>query len=105
MSKPPVALKGLQSLRSFVAFRQSEMIPCALEELASDIDKCKPSWETFCGSKEGGLRDSTADWEDFQEGPSFLCPDHSYGFPFSEIVDLGWTHVQKVWLDGNFLTG
>jgi len=42
---------------------------------------------------------------DFQEGPSFSCPETAYSFPFSEILELGWSGVQKVWLDGNFLTG
>lgn len=105
MTSPPTALRGLQSLRSFVAFRQSEMVPCALGDLAEDPARCKASWETTHASKEGGRRDSTGRWSDFQEGPSFSCPESSYAFPFKEFLDLGWTGIRKVWLDGNFLTG
>eukprot|EP00931_Biecheleriopsis_adriatica_P076264 TRINITY_DN49996_c0_g1_i1.p1 TRINITY_DN49996_c0_g1~~TRINITY_DN49996_c0_g1_i1.p1 ORF type:complete len:477 (+),score=116.50 TRINITY_DN49996_c0_g1_i1:29-1432(+) len=104
MSSVPTALKGLQSLRSFVAFRQSEMVPCKVKT-AKDPAACKASWETRHGFKEGGLRESSGEWGDFQEGPSFLCPESSFSFPFQEIVELGWSNVQKVWLDGNFLTG
>lgn len=43
--------------------------------------------------------------DDFQEGPSFMCSDAAFAFPFREIVDLGWSNIEKVWLDGNFLTG
>jgi len=48
---------------------------------------------------------SSGAWDDFQEGVSFLCEESSYSFPFKDFVDLGWTNVEKVWLDGNFLTG
>ncbi|CAE7234572.1 FLS2 [Symbiodinium microadriaticum] len=103
MSHPPTALRGLQSLRSFVAFRQWEMIPCALQRLSRG--GCKASWETRHLFKDGGRATSTGRWEDFQEGPSFLCPQHSFGFAFEEFVKLGWSNIEKVWLDGNFLTG
>eukprot|EP00929_Paragymnodinium_shiwhaense_P107961 TRINITY_DN742_c2_g1_i1.p1 TRINITY_DN742_c2_g1~~TRINITY_DN742_c2_g1_i1.p1 ORF type:complete len:497 (+),score=103.95 TRINITY_DN742_c2_g1_i1:132-1622(+) len=105
MTAPPTALQGMTNLKTFVAFRQSEMIPCALNDLAEYVRKCKPSWETRHGFKEGGLRASSGQWQDFQEGPSFSCPEHSYAFQFSDIVNLGWTGIRKVWLDGNFLTG
>ncbi|CAE8587819.1 unnamed protein product, partial [Polarella glacialis] len=104
MTQPPTALKGLQSMKSFVAFRQSEMTPCAMKENAKSPEQCKPSWETRFGFK-GAVRESTGAWGDFQEGPSFKCRDASYSFHFEEFLQLGWTNVRKVWLDGNFLTG
>lgn len=107
MHLPPTALRGLTSLTSFVAFRQWEMIPCALQHVNSS--NCKVSWETLHGTKghdvEEAMRDSTGEWSDFQEGPSFICPAASYRFAFEEFVKLGWSNIRKVWLDGNFLTG
>ena len=105
MHLPPTALRNLTSLTSFVAFRQWEMIPCALQHVNST--NCKASWETRHATKtdEDALRDSTGAWSDFQEGPSFICPAASYAFPFEEFVKLGWSNIRKVWLDGNFLTG
>eukprot|EP00933_Yihiella_yeosuensis_P066084 TRINITY_DN7016_c0_g1_i13.p1 TRINITY_DN7016_c0_g1~~TRINITY_DN7016_c0_g1_i13.p1 ORF type:complete len:496 (-),score=55.70 TRINITY_DN7016_c0_g1_i13:136-1623(-) len=103
MTKPPTALKGLLSLRSFVAFRQSEMIACAVGKLSKAPEHCRPSWETRKHRKP--KQESTGTWDDFQEGPSFLCPDMSYSFPLKDLVDLGWSNIEKVWLDGNFLSG
>ncbi|CAE7488557.1 ERL2, partial [Symbiodinium pilosum] len=105
MSKPPAALRGLQSLRSFVAFRQWEMVPCAVKRLPAAEAACKASWETRHLHKEGRRAESTGKWDDFQEGPSLICPEHAFGFGFEEFVNLGWTNIEKVWLDGNFLTG
>jgi len=79
------------------------MVPCALQRLSRG--GCKASWETRHLFKDGGRATSTGTWEDFQEGPSFLCPQHSFGFAFEEFVKLGWSNIEEVWLDGNFLTG
>merc|ERR1712113_653560 len=38
-------------------------------------------------------------------GPSFLCKRESFAFPFREFLSLDWSNIEKVWLDGNFLTG
>jgi len=105
MKSAPTVFKGFQKLKSFVAFRQSEMTPCGFKEIPKEPENCKPSWETKHGFKEGGMRDSYGNWGDFQEGPSFLCKESSYAFPFQEFAGLGWTNVEKVWLDGCFLTG
>ncbi|CAJ1337910.1 unnamed protein product [Effrenium voratum] len=105
MRLPPTALRGLHSLRSFVAFRQWEMIPCALRHVAN-ASACKASWETQHETKGHWSGDAAnSDWGDFQEGPSFLCPEFSFSFPFEEFLKLDWPNIQKVWLDGNFLTG
>jgi len=102
MTTPPTALEGATALRSFVAFRQHESIPAVA---ARHGGRCRPSWETL-GSLKGDLpRESSGDFDDFQEGPSYLCADSSYAFAFEEIVRLGWSGVRKVWLDGNFLRG
>jgi hypothetical protein len=105
MTRAPTAMRGFKALRSFVAFRQSEMIPCALHHLPANRSACKPSWETRAVSKAGNRRESTGHFGDFQTGPSYLCPESSYAFPFEDLVNLQWTNVKKVWLDGNFLTG
>ena len=65
LSSAPTALRGLQSLRSFVAFRQWEMVPCALQHLPNSTG-CKASWETRHLSKGGDRSESTGDWGDFQ---------------------------------------
>ncbi|CAK8990127.1 unnamed protein product [Durusdinium trenchii] len=105
MSLPPTALRDLSSLNSFVAFRQWEMVPCAL--LHVENSGCKASWETRHATKDGkkGMAESTGHWDNFQEGPSFLCPAASYSFAFEEFLQLGWRNLRKLWLDGNFLTG
>jgi len=61
---------------------------------------CKPSWETRHEFKEDGVPEG-----DYSEGPSFLCADSAYAFPFEEFLNLGWTNLRKLWLDGNFLSG
>eukprot|EP00927_Polykrikos_kofoidii_P014051 TRINITY_DN16123_c0_g1_i2.p1 TRINITY_DN16123_c0_g1~~TRINITY_DN16123_c0_g1_i2.p1 ORF type:complete len:501 (-),score=51.47 TRINITY_DN16123_c0_g1_i2:83-1366(-) len=105
MVSAPTALRGLKSLRSFVAFRQSEMTPCVMKDVIEATEGiCRASWETVHDLK-GGRRESTGKNNDFQEGPSYLCAESSYAFPFKDIVDLGWSNIRKVWLDGNFLTG
>lgn len=105
MTSPPVALKGSQSLKSFVAFRQSEMIPCVYKELRDSIGPCKPSWETLTKIKHRGRYVSNGRHEDFAQGPSYMCEREAYALPFDDFVSLGWTNIEKVWLDGNFMTG
>lgn len=105
MTSPPTALRNVRSLRSFVAFRQSEMIPCLAKELEDEIGPCKPSWETVMKLKVMGRDVSEGTYGDFKNGPSYLCEKQAYAFPFREFLSLGWAHIEKLWLDGNFLTG
>merc|ERR1712226_1820637 len=56
-------------------------------------------------SKPRNRRVSNTKVDDTHSGPSFLCPDYSYTFDFKEIVDLGWSNIEKVWLDGCFIKG
>mmetsp|Transcript_173197 Transcript_173197/g.549878 ORF Transcript_173197/g.549878 Transcript_173197/m.549878 type:complete len:179 (+) Transcript_173197:984-1520(+) len=81
------------------------MTPCVAKSIARSLEACKPSWETKCLLKDSRRQDSTGDPSDFQEGPSYMCPEVAYGFKFEEFLKLGWTNVEKVWLDGNFLKG
>ena len=57
ITEPPLALRGFTKLRSFTAFRQSEMIPCMVAQPVPE--ECKPTWETRAVSKEGNRRTST----------------------------------------------
>jgi len=93
MTSPPKALAGLRSLKSFVAFGQSEFSPCLLKKLSKNMSRCRVTWET----KNLFLSES--------ESPMFSCAEFSYAFPFAEFVRLGWSSLEKLWLDGNFLTG
>ena len=34
--------------------------------------------------QEGVRAESTGDWGDFQQGPSLICPQHSFGFAFED---------------------
>lgn len=93
MTSPPTAFAGFRSLKSFVAFGQSEFSPCVMKELSKDPDRCRVTWETKNLFETGS------------EGPRFSCPEFSYAFPFAEFVRLGWSSIEKLWLDGNFITG
>lgn len=46
MTAPPTALRGSLALRSFVAFRQSEMTPCVYRRVFHENPKCRLSWES-----------------------------------------------------------
>ena len=82
-------LRGLPNLKSLVAFRQHEVLAV---HRACDMPGCRPSYESLCGQHHT------------EEG-SFLCPQHSLAHTVSEIVDMDWNSMQKLWLDGLFLTG
>lgn len=54
------------------------MIPCGVKEKQG----CKPSYETRHGTKGTQSVTQSVAWEDFQDGPSFVCPERSYAFDF-----------------------
>ena len=82
-------LRGLPNLKSLVAFRQHEVLAV---HHACDMPGCRPSYESLCGQHHT------------EEG-SFLCPQYSLAHTVSQIVDMNWNSMQKLWLDGLFLTG
>ncbi|CAK0806649.1 unnamed protein product [Prorocentrum cordatum] len=92
MTSPPKALAGLRSLKSFVAFGQSEFSPCLLKKLSKNMSRCRVTWET----KNLFRTDS--------ESPMFSCPEFSYAFPFADSCvwvgpasrSYGWTATSSL---------
>lgn len=100
----PQALKSLPELGTIVAFRQGEYTPCHLQEkpqhknlqnhkeLQETHGKCKLVWETALG-------------DDGDDNPRVLCPWVSIQGTLQDWLDLNLTKLEKLWLDGNFISG
>jgi len=100
LKEAPRAFAGLPELRSFIAFRQGEWTPChfstgkqpkLLKDLHMDRD-CKLTWET-----KSGL--------DGDDNPRVLCRPYAIQGTVQDFMDLGWKKLEKLWLDGNFISG
>lgn len=97
----PVALTGLPELRSFIAFRQGEVTPCHFDPLENSLpevlrgvqrEDCKATWESRAGL-------------DGDDNYRLLCPSLAIRGTLQDFMALGWSKLEKLWLDGNFIGG
>mmetsp|Transcript_47189 Transcript_47189/g.95253 ORF Transcript_47189/g.95253 Transcript_47189/m.95253 type:complete len:253 (-) Transcript_47189:125-883(-) len=114
LTAAPQALRGLPELRGFVAFRQGEYTTCHLSRspvpsnlkersrLKEVYGDCKLIWETKVGLDHPSFESSE---DDDKDNPRVVCPWVSLRGSMQDWLDLRWPKIEKVWLDGNFISG
>lgn len=113
LTEAPKALTGLPELVAVVAFRQGEYTPCHLKSrgnhqvprdlrdrqvLQQTYGTCKSIWESKAGL-DRPFRPGGGD------NARVICPWVAIRGSIKDWLDLGWPKIQKLWLDGNFISG